>query len=569
MTTHGRMLLGAGRLAVACALVAVTAACGPSVEPADLVLQGGKIVTVDEAVPEAEALAVRGDRIVALGGDDEIVAYIGEGTEVVDLAGQLAIPGFIEGHGHFLGVGGAQMQLRLADAKNWDEIVALVAVAVAEAQPGQLIRGRGWHQEKWDPLPEPNVGGFPLHDQVSEVSPDHPVILTHASGHATFANARAMELSGVTRETPDPEGGEVLRDVRGNAIGVFTETAGRLLRGASADATPPSPRRQAELAVEEALRKGITSFQDAGSSFATVDLLKEMVDDGSLGIRLWVMLRESNESLAERGAEYRMVGYGDERLTVRAIKRSIDGALGSRGAWLLEPYSDSPDSAGLNTTAVESIEETAAWAIANDFQVCVHAIGDRANRETLDIFQAAFEANPDKADLRWRDEHTQHLHPDDIPRFGELGVVASMQGVHCTSDAPYVVARLGEQRAEEGAYVWKTLIDSGAVVSNGTDAPVEDVSPLASYYSTVSRKLSDGSVFYPDQRLSRFEALQTYTINAAYAAFEEEIKGSLAVGKLADITVLSQDIMTIPEDEIPATEIVHTIVGGRVMYTAP
>lgn len=569
MTTHGRMLLGAGRLAVACALVAVTAACGPSVEPADLVLQGGKIVTVDEAVPEAEALAVRGDRIVALGGDDEIVAYIGEGTEVVDLAGQLAIPGFIEGHGHFLGVGGAQMQLRLADAKNWDEIVALVAVAVAEAQPGQLIRGHGWHQEKWDPLPEPNVGGFPLHDQVSEVSPDHPVILTHASGHATFANARAMELSGVTRETPDPEGGEVLRDVRGNAIGVFTETAGRLLRGASADATPPSPRRQAELAVEEALRKGITSFQDAGSSFATVDLLKEMVDDGSLGIRLWVMLRESNESLAERGAEYRMVGYGDERLTVRAIKRSIDGALGSRGAWLLEPYSDSPDSAGLNTTAVESIEETAAWAIANDFQVCVHAIGDRANRETLDIFQAAFEANPDKADLRWRDEHTQHLHPDDIPRFGELGVVASMQGVHCTSDAPYVVARLGEQRAEEGAYVWKTLIDSGAVVSNGTDAPVEDVSPLASYYSTVSRKLSDGSVFYPDQRLSRFEALQTYTINAAYAAFEEEIKGSLAVGKLADITVLSQDIMTIPEDEIPATEIVHTIVGGRVMYTAP
>ena len=295
--------------------------------------------------------------------------------------------------------------------------------------------------------------------------------------------------------------------------------------------------------------------------------MKSMVDDGRLGIRLWVMLRESNEALAARGADYRMVGYGNNHLTVRAIKRSIDGALGSRGAWLLEPYSDSPESTGLNTTTPESISNTAAWAIANDFQLCVHAIGDRANRETLDIFQRVFEANPDKSDLRWRDEHTQHLHPDDIPRFAELGVIASMQGVHCTSDAPYVVARLGEQRAEQGAYVWKTLLETGAVVSNGTDAPVEDVSPLASYYATVSRKLADGSVFYPDQRLSRLEALQTYTINSAFAAFEEDIKGSLSVGKLADITVLSKDVMTISEDEIPSTEVVYTIVGGKVLYS--
>ena len=252
---------------------------------------------------------------------------------------------------------------------------------------------------------------------------------------------------------------------------------------------------------------------------------------------------------------------------MRAIKRSIDGALGSRGAWLLEPYSDSPESTGLNTTTPESISETAAWAIDNDFQLCVHAIGDRANRETLDLYQRTFEANPDKTGLRWRDEHTQHLHPDDIPRFAELGVIASMQGVHCTSDGPYVVARLGEQRAAEGAYVWKSLIEAGAVVANGTDAPVEDVSPIASYYSTVSRRLADGSVFYPEQRLSRLEALKTYTINAAFAAFEEDIKGSLTVGKLADITVLSKDVMTIPEDEISSTEVAHTIVGGRVMYS--
>ena len=542
--------------------------CGPGVEPADLVLYNGKIVTVDAAHPEAEALAVRGDELVAVGTNAEINAYIAEGTtQEIDLKGQLAIPGFIEGHGHFLGVGNAQMQLRLMDTQSWQEVVSMVAAAVEEAEPGQLIRGRGWHQEKWDPLPEPNVEGFPLHDLLSEVSPDNPVLLTHASGHATFANARAMEMSGVTRDTRDPTGGEVLRDVRGNPIGVFRETASRLLGEVSAGATPPDPRRQAELAVAEALAKGVTSFQDAGSSFETVDLLKSMVDDGTLGIRLWVMLRESNEALAARGADYRMVGYGDNRLTVRAIKRSIDGALGSRGAWLLEPYSDSPGSTGLNTTSPESISATADWAIANDFQLCVHAIGDRANRETLDIFQRTFEANPDKTGVRWRDEHTQHLHPDDIPRFGELGVIASMQGVHCTSDAPYVVARLGEERAEAGAYVWKTLMETGAVVSNGTDAPVEDVSPIANYYATVSRKLADGSVFYPDQRLSRLEALQTYTINAAFAAFEEDLKGSLSVGKLADITVLSKDIMTIAEDELSSTEVVYTIVGGRVMYS--
>ncbi len=541
--------------------------CGPGLEPADLVLHNGKIVTVDDANPEAQALAVRGNEIVAVGTNDEVDAYLSEMTTVIDLDGQLAIPGFIEGHGHFLGVGNAQMQLRLMDTQNWEEVVSMVAAAVEQVEPGQLIRGRGWHQEKWDPLPEPNIEGFPFHDRLSEVSPDNPVLLTHASGHATFANARAMEMSGITRNTPNPDGGEILRDSRNNPIGVFRETASRLLSAASADATPPDPRRQVELAVAEALSKGVTSFQDAGSSFETVDLLKSMVDDGSLGIRLWVMLRESNEALATRGADYRMVGYGDNHLTVRAIKRSIDGALGSRGAWLLEPYSDSPESTGLNTTTPESIGNTAAWAIANDFQLCVHAIGDRANRETLDIFQRAFEANPDKSDLRWRDEHTQHLHPDDIPRFAELGVIASMQGVHCTSDAPYVVARLGEERAEQGAYVWKTLLETGAVVSNGTDAPVEDVSPLASYYATVSRKLADGSVFYPDQRLSRLEALQTYTINAAFAAFEEDIKGSLSVGKLADITVLSKDVMTISEDEIPSTEVLYTIVGGKVMYS--
>jgi predicted amidohydrolase YtcJ len=290
-----------------------------------------------------------------------------------------------------------------------------------------------------------------------------------------------------------------------------------------------------------------------------------MVDAGELKIRLYSMIRASPESLAENLDAYRVVGYGDNRLTVRAIKVTIDGALGSHGAWLLEPYDDLPSSAGLNTTPIEDVVETARLAMEHDYQFNVHAIGDRGNRETLDIFEAAYEqAGP--GDYRWRIEHAQHLHPDDIPRFGELGVIASMQGVHATSDGPWIVAKLGEQRAREGAYVWKSLIESGAVVMNGTDAPVEDVDPIASYYSTVSRRMANGEVLYPEQRLDRMEALRTYTINNAYGAFEEDLKGSLEVGKLADVTVLSQDILTIDEMAIPDTEVLYTIVGGEIVY---
>jgi hypothetical protein len=283
-------------------------------------------------------------------------------------------------------------------------------------------------------------------------------------------------------------------------------------------------------------------------------------------MRIWMMLRTSNEQLAANLDRYKIIGAGGDFFTVRAIKRAIDGALGPRGAWLLAPYTDKPDSSGLNTDDPADIRRTAELAIQHGFQLCVHAIGDRANRETLNIFEDAFKAHPDKKDLRWRIEHAQHLNAADIPRFGQLGVIAAMQGIHCTSDAPYVLLRLGPQRAEEGAYVWQKLMKTGAIVGNGTDAPVEDVSPLASFYATVSRKLKDGTVFYPDQRMSRAEALKSYTVNNAYAAFEEKLKGTLEPGKLADITVLSRDIMTIPEDEIPATDVVYTIVGGKIAF---
>ena len=533
-------------------------------DTATLVLTNGRILTLEDSRPEVQALAARGDRIVALGSTQEIRRYVGAGTQVIDAQGQLVTPGFIEGHGHFSGVGEAQLILKLMPTTSWDQIVSMVADAAKAAKPGEWIIGRGWHQEKWTQRPEPNVEGFPTHASLDAVSPNNPVLLTHASGHASFVNAKAMELSDINRSTPNPAGGEILKDASGNPTGLLRESASALVHTNPGD--PSRTPRALELASQEVLSKGITSFQDAGSSFATIDLMKQMIDDGRLAVRLWVMVREGNVREAPLLAKYKTIDYANGHLTVRAIKRQIDGALGSRGAWLLEPYTDKRDSVGLNTSSIADLTEAARLAIANDYQFCVHAIGDRGNRETLNIFERAFKANPTKHDLRWRIEHAQHLSLQDIPRFGQLGVIASMQGIHCTSDAPYVIERLGAKRAEEGAYVWQKLMKTGAVVSNGTDAPVEDVDPIPNYYATVSRKTKTGQVFYPDQRMSRMEALKSYTLNPAYAAFEENSKGSLKVGKLADMTVLSKDITTIPEDEILTARVSYTIVGGKVVY---
>jgi predicted amidohydrolase YtcJ len=566
------------RLLVLVAVAFSAAACTstPAVEPATMVLRGGRIVTVDPAKPEVQALAVRGDTIVALGTVDEIEPYVGPATEVIELVGQFAMPGFIEGHGHFMNLGQSKMNLDLLDVTSWDEIVAMVGAAAKQAKPGDWILGRGWHQEKWTSKPDPNVEGFPLHDALSKVSPDNPVLLTHASGHASYVNAKAMELSGITGRTQNPSGGEILKDRSGRPIGVLRETASGLASRAlsewRAGKTPEQrrtdARRQIELAVEESLRHGVTSFHDAGADFDTIELFKGVAKEGGLGIRLWVMVRDSNDNIKAKLPAARVVGMGDKRITVAAIKKTIDGALGSRGAWFLEPYADLPGHTGLNTAPLSDVEELARISIDNDVQLCVHAIGDRANREVLDVYEATFRAHPDKKDLRWRIEHAQHLSAADIPRFGALGVIASMQGIHATSDAPYVLARLGPARAAEGAYVWQKLMKSGAIVSNGTDVPVERIDPIANFYATVTRKTKDGMVFYGDQKMSREEALKSYTWNAAYAAKEETLKGSLAVGKLADITVLSRDILTVPDDEILTTKVTRTIVGGKTVYGA-
>ncbi|MSO51668.1 MAG: amidohydrolase [Acidobacterium sp.] len=542
--------------------------------PATLVLRNGKIVTVDAAIPEAQAIAIRGDRIVAVGTNQAIQAFVGSATQVIDLRGQLAIPGLVESHGHFMGLGQSKLTLDLMDVKDWDEIVAMVAAAATQAKPGEWILGRGWHQEKWASTPKPNVEGFPFHDALSKVSPNNPVMLTHASGHATFVNAKAMEAANLTRTTVNPSGGEILKDATGRPIGLLRETASGIVGRAyeqwrsakTAAERDGDARRQVQLAVQASLEKGVTSFQDAGSSFSTIDLLKQVASEGGLGIRLWVMVRDSNDNLRAKLAQYRAVGLNDHHLTIAAIKVVADGALGSRGAWLLEPYSDSPASVGLPTNSPESIAQTSQIALEHDLQLCVHAIGDRANREVLNVYERAFKSRPDQKDLRWRIEHAQHISAADIPRFGRLGVIPVMQAIHATSDAPYVLARLGHRRAEEGAYVWQKLMQSGAIIANGTDVPVERIDPMANFHATITRKTLDGSVFFGDQKMSRAEALKSYTWNGAFAAKEETLKGSLVVGKLADITVLSKDIMTVAEDEIPSTQAVYTIVGGKIAY---
>lgn len=565
------------------ALTATLVACGgPTAPVADLVLTNGTIVTVDETRPEAEAVAILDDTILAVGSNEEIGRRVGDRTRVIDLEGRLAVPGFIESHGHFMGLGAAQVQLDLLDTGTWSEIVSQVDSAAREARPGQWIRGRGWHQEKWTEAPARTVEGFPTLDRLDEVAPDNPVVLTHASGHAVIANSAALRAAGIGPDTPNPEGGEILRDSGGRATGILVDAAeelvGDALDEARAERSPGEVRedlrRQAILAAREALRNGVTTFHDMGASYETIDMLREMAASGDLPpIRLYLHVAqgEVTPEREEELAAHRVVGEADDHVTVRAIGEiSADGALGSRSAWMLEPYSDMPGSTGLEVTPVERIREIAEIGLRNGFQIATHAIGDRANHEVLDIYGAVFrEHGVDGDTLRWRDEHSQHLAPEDIPRFEELGVIASMQGIHACSDWPYVETRLGEQRAREGAYVWQSLWETGAVVTNGTDAPVERVNPIPSFHCSVARRMAGSdSTFYPSQALTREQALRSYTLNGAHAAFEESRKGSITPGKLADITVLSRNIMTVPEDRIPGTEPVYTIVGGEVTYDA-
>ena len=548
--------------------------CKPGVE-ADLVLVNGNVYTLDKTKPNANSIAIKDGLIVEISVEDLTEKYNASSPEIIDLDGAFTMPGFIEGHGHFSGLGKSLINLNFLKSKNWNEIVQMVADKAKTLEPGQWIEGRGWHQEKWDEAVENNILGYPFHDELSALTPDNPVILFHASGHGLFANKKAMDLAGINIETPNPVGGEIVRDNNGNAIGVFEETAMRSIRQAYQYYLNSLDQKDLDdlwyegikLAEEECLSKGITSFQDAGSLFKEIDMYKSLAEKGELDVRLWAMVRHSYETLKDNMDGLPVIDHGNSFFTCRAIKAAVDGALGSYGAWLLKSYDDKENFVGQNVSSIEELENIAKLAMQKDMQYCVHAIGDRGNREVLDIMEKMFNENPEKENLRWRVEHAQHLNPDDIPRFKEMGVIASMQGIHCTSDAPFVVKRLGKWRAKHGAYVWKSLLDQGALIANGTDAPVEDVDPIPSFYASVTRKrIDNGFEFFTEQKMTRAQAVYSYTMGNAFAAFEEDVKGSLEVGKFADIVVLSQDLINCSDEEILETEVLYTIVDGVLKY---
>ncbi|NVK50917.1 MAG: amidohydrolase [Cyclobacteriaceae bacterium] len=547
---------------------------GPE-NPADSVFINGIIYTVDESNPKVEAVAVKDGMIQAVGTTAEIQELVGENTEVVDLQGKTMTPGFIESHGHLMGIGYNKLELDLMYVKTYDELVEKVAEAVEKANPGDWITGRGWHQDKWIEKPEKMVKGFQTNDQLNAVSPNNPVFLRHASGHASFANAKALELAGIANlkgERPgEVEGGEIITDELGNPTGVLTERASSLVARLVPEETPERAEEALTLALQELVEKGITSFHDAGSGQDVIDLVQKFKDEGKLTVRQYIMLTgRQPELLEEWYKKGPMIDTEDHLLTVRSIKLNCDGALGPRGAWLLEDYTDRPGHRGHETLPMSVVTEVSEKALPLGFQVCSHAIGDRANQEILDRYEAAFTKFPDATDHRFRIEHAQHIHPDDIPRFGQLGVIAAMQAIHLSSDRPWAIDRLGEKRIIDGAYVWQKLMKTGAVVTNGTDAPVEPVDPIPSFYASVTRKTLEGlpeGGYEADQKMTREEALKSYTLDGAFAEFEENFKGSIEVGKAADFTVFDQNIMEVPEDDILKTKVTMTVMGGKVVYS--
>ncbi|MFZ2904796.1 MAG: amidohydrolase [Cyclobacteriaceae bacterium] len=553
----------------------VLCSCNIAKEQADVVILGGTIYTVNEKQPTVEAVVVLGDKIAFAGTEREAREWIGDSTQVIDLQGKTMTPGFIEGHGHLMGVGFNELDLDLSGIANFDELVEKVRIAASTAKPGQWILGRGWHQDKWDAKPTNMVKGYPSHYALSKVSPDNPVFLSHASGHMSLVNAKAMEIAGVNQLSVESlnksggEGGEIIRDEHGNPTGLFNENAENLVARFIPQSDQDRLSRALELAIQACHRNGITSFHDAGVSRETIALFEKFKREGKLDLRLYVMLTGWDRDLVHEWLKKGPEVDPDNLLTIRSIKLNCDGALGSRGAWLLEPYTDRKDFYGMATLSMDTVLATSRLALTSGFQVCSHAIGDRANREILDRYEIALKENPAVKDSRFRIEHAQHLHPQDIPRFGQLGVIPAMQAIHMSSDRPWAIDRLGEKRIKEGAYMWQSLLKSGAKIVNGTDAPVEPINPIPCFYASVTRMTLKGQPeggYEPSEKMTREQALRSYTLDAAYGAFEENSKGSIEVGKLADFTIFSDDIMTVADTAILNTTVAMTILGGKVVF---
>ncbi len=534
---------------------------GPDRQPADLVALNGRIYTADGARPVVQAIAVRDGRIVFAGDERGARALVGPETETLDLGGNTMIPGMTDAHAHVAGLGESLRNVDLTGTTSYDEVIARVVERARTTPAGEWILGRGWDQNDWGDT------RFPTHEALSRAVPNHPVYLTRVDGHAALVNAAGMQKAGITRSTQDPRGGSIERDAEGNPAGVFVDNAQGLVGRAIPNPTRAQVKESIKAAIAEMHRWGMTGVHDAGASPTVLELYQELGRENALNIRLYAMISDRAETVnawLERGP---LVAAHDGMLWIRSIKLYQDGALGSRGAALLEPYSDNPETNGLLVSPPEHILDVATRALRAGFQVNTHAIGDRGNRLVLDSYEAALDSVP-TADHRFRIEHAQILHADDIPRFAELGVIPSMQASHQTSDMYWAGTRLGETRLR-GAYAWRSLLNTGVVIPNGSDFPVERVNPLISFMASVARQDVHGwpaGGWYPEQRMTRDEALKSMSLWPAYAAFQENELGSLAEGKRADFVVLSQDIMRVPTEVILDTEVISTWVGGQKVY---
>lgn len=547
--------------ALALVLGALATALAAQQQPADLVVLNGRIYTADGTRPLVDAMAVRGGRVIFVGDRAGARALIGSATRTLDLGGRTVIPGMTDAHAHVAGLGAALRNVDLVGTTSYAQVIARVVQRAATTPKGDWIIGRGWDQNDWGDT------RFPTHGVLSRAVPDHPVYLERVDGHAGLANAMAMQRANVSKDAKDPTGGAIERDAQGSPAGVFVDNAQGLVERAIPGATRAQTKQAISNAVVEMHRWGMTGVHDAGASPQVLELYEELGREKALNIRLYAMISDDSaaiEAWFKRGPQS---GLYDGMLWVRSIKLYQDGALGSRGAALLEPYSDDPKTSGLLVSRPEHIEDVATRALRAGFQVNTHAIGDRGNRLVLDAFEAALKAVP-TADHRFRVEHAQILHSDDIPRFAALGVIPAMQASHQTSDMYWAGTRLGETRLR-GAYAWRSLIESGVVIANGSDFPVELVNPLISFKASVSRQDAQGwpvGGWYPEQRMTRDEALKSMSLWAAYAAFQEKELGSLTAGKWADFVVLDQDIMRVPDAMLLDTRVLSTWVGGRAVY---
>ena len=529
-----------------------------------LILERGNIYTVNDRMPHAEAIAIDGDRIAAVGTTAEVRSSF-TADSIVDLKWATVFPGFIDSHAHLEGIGAALMSLNLSGTRSIGQIQDLVAGRVRTSDREHWIRGRGWDQNAWADK------SFPTHEPLDAVAPDVPVYLTRVDGHAVWVNRKVLEMAKIDRSSHEPEGGKIVRDAAGNPTGVFIDNAIDMLNGVL---PPPSLAERTaayERAIQECIGDGLTEVHDMGVDLQGIGIYKELIREGKFPFRVYVAINglgETWEHFLKSGPE---IGGYDGRLTVRALKLYADGALGSRGAALIEPYSDDPLNRGLTLTSADVLREASQKALAGGFQVCVHAIGDRANNIVLNVYEQVLKAvSVEGKDVRFRVEHAQVVDATDIPRFHALGVLPMMQTTHCTSDMYWAEARLGPRRIS-GAYAWRSLLNAGSIIPGGSDAPVESPNPLWGFYAAITRQDRTGwpqGGWYPEQRMTREEALKSFTLWGAYAGFEESKKGSLEKGKLADLVVLTNDIMKVPPEKILETSVMMTMVAGKFVYTA-